>query len=566
MVVQSVHLLGMAMPLTAAECIVDQCGKLGIRPHEPTAMRDAVRLVVELARRIVVKILERCGFQDTRMDLRNAVDAVPADNRETRHVDYAVLNDGERTHLVLIVRIAAAHLFKMAAVDLVNNHVDARQERAEHVNAPRLKCLGHDRVVRIADRVARDRPRILPSQLLLIDEDAHELRHAERGMRVVDVNADLLAEVVDAHARLLVVTDNALHTCRNKEVLLNETHTASLKRAVVRIEIARNRLNKTAVVVALLDLLLRQHTVVGEVAVDLGVPHAQRVDRRVVVADNRHIIRHCHDDHRVLMDKLQFAIPHVAHIGVAAELDIHGLVRLAVLPCKAVAQPVVGNLDLIAADNLLLEEPVLIADRAAMPRETMRRQRVNEARRKATEAAVAETCVRLCLVRIREVQLEVPEDFLQSLLNAEVDKVGFQEATEQELNGEVVDLLLLALAILLVRLDPVIRDGLLGGCCDCLVDLNLRQFLYLASKHHMRGCDKTALEDLFHRLESFPCRSVDLILLCQIVHSFSKLLLSSPTFFPAHGRNPRKKYQKQEAVIVPPAPNIGAGKEPLTAK
>ena len=165
-----------------------------------------------------------------------------------------------------------------------------------------------------------------------------------------------------------------------------------------------------------------------------------------------------------------------------------------------------------------------------MPRETMRRQRVDEARGKAAETAVAETCIRLCLVGIREVQLEVSEDFLQSLLDAEVDQIGFQEAAEQELNGEVVDLLLLALGILLVRLDPVIRDGLLGGCCDCLVDLNLRQLLYLASKHHMCGCDKTALEDLFHRLESFPCRSVDLILLCQIVHSFSKLLLLSPTF------------------------------------
>ena len=232
------------------------------------------------------------------------------------------------------------------------------------------------------------------------------------------------------------------------------------------------------------------------------------------------------------MNECELAIPHVAHIGVAAELDIHGLVRLAVLPREAVAQPVVGNLDLVAADDLLLKESILIADRAAMPRETMCRKRVNKARGETTESAVAETCVRLNLVRIREVQLEVSENLLQCFLNAEVDEVGFQQSAKQELNGEVVDLLLLALGILFVRLDPVIRDGLLGGCRDRLIDLNLRQFLHLAAKHHVRGCDKAALQDLFHCLKSFPCRSVDLILLCQIVHSFSKRSCFFPDLFP----------------------------------
>ena len=92
-------------------------------------------------------------------------------------------------------------------------------------------------------------------------------------MRVVDVNADFLAEVVDAHARFLVVADNALHPCRYEEILLDEAHTPSLKGAVVRIEIARDGLDERTVVIALLDLFLRQHTVVGEVPIDLGVPH-----------------------------------------------------------------------------------------------------------------------------------------------------------------------------------------------------------------------------------------------------------------------------------------------------
>ena len=59
-------------------------------------------------------------------------------------------------------------------------------------------------------------------------------------MRIVDMDADLPAEVVDAHARFLVVTDNALHACRDEEILLNEAHPPPLERAVIGVEIARD--------------------------------------------------------------------------------------------------------------------------------------------------------------------------------------------------------------------------------------------------------------------------------------------------------------------------------------
>ena len=161
-VVQPAHLLRVAVPRMTAEHLVDKCRQLRICPHEPAPMRDAVRLVVELARRVVIEILERRGFQNACVNLRHAVDTVPADDGEACHVHNAVLNDGERAYLFLVAGVAAAHLLKMAAVDLVDDHIDAREQGTEHVNAPRLKRLRHDRVVRVCDRVARDRPRILP--------------------------------------------------------------------------------------------------------------------------------------------------------------------------------------------------------------------------------------------------------------------------------------------------------------------------------------------------------------------------------------------------------------------
>ena len=167
------------------------------------------------------------------MDLCHAVDTVPADNGEPRHVHDTVLDDGEGTYLLLVAQITAAHLLEVTAVDLVDDHVDAREQRTEHIDIPRLKRLRHDRVVRIGDGVARNRPCILPRQFLVIDQHTHQLCHAECGMRIVDVDADFSAEVVDAHARFLVVTDNALHACRDEEILLNETHPPPLERAVI---------------------------------------------------------------------------------------------------------------------------------------------------------------------------------------------------------------------------------------------------------------------------------------------------------------------------------------------
>ena len=270
-----------------------------------------------------------------------------------------------------------------------------------------------------------------------------------------------------------------------------------------------------------MDLLLGQCHVVGEVAIDLGVPHAQRVHRRIVVADDRHIVRYRHDDHRVFMDKLQFAV-HLTHIGITVELHIDRFVRLAVLPYEAVAQPVVRQLHLIAADDLLFKETILIANGAAMSRQTVCSERVDKAGSETTETAVAEPRIRLFLVGVRELQIELLQNLLHRLLNAEVDEIGAQEPTEQKLNGKIVDLLDALLRVLPIRLDPVVRNGLLRRRRNRLVDFGFGQLVETPPKENVRRCDKAALQDLLHRFVRLPCGSYHLFLMCQNVHSFSK--------------------------------------------
>ena len=137
MIVEMRELIGRLLPCVA-DRLVDERGQLWIRADEPAAMRDAVRLVVELRRIIAMEELQRVFFQDVRMDCRNAVDAVTADDGEPRHVHLPVLDDGKLVHHLLVVREAPAHLLKVAAVDLLDDHIDARQKRAEHVDRPLL--------------------------------------------------------------------------------------------------------------------------------------------------------------------------------------------------------------------------------------------------------------------------------------------------------------------------------------------------------------------------------------------------------------------------------------------
>ena len=287
-------------------------------------------------------------------------------------------------------------------------------------------------MVRIGNRVLRDGPCFVPLEAFLIDEDAHELGDAECRMRIVDVDGDLLGEVVDVHADFLVVAHDALDAGGDEEVLLDKAQTAAIVRAVIRIEVARDALDEVAIVVLLAHLFLRQAAVIRKIAVDLCVPEAQRVDRVVVVADNRHVVRHCHDRHRIFVDELETAVRHFLHVGIAVELDVDGLIRLAVLPGKAVLEPVVRNLDLVALDDFLLEQAILVADAAAVARQAVCRHRVDEAGSESAEAAVAKTSIRLFLERLDEAEIEVLEDFLDGLLDAEIDEVRLEQAAEQK--------------------------------------------------------------------------------------------------------------------------------------
>ena len=154
-------------------------------------------------------------------------------------------------------------------------------------------------MVRVAERARRHVPRLVEVQPLLVDEDAHQLRHRQRGMRVVELDRDLLGETVE-HAEaerpveqlvaLLVAPDDVLEGRRHEEVLLRQAQRLALAEVVVRVEDSADVLRARptqdrADVVAAVEL------VEVELAHRAGAPEAQRVDGLRPVARDRRVVR-----------------------------------------------------------------------------------------------------------------------------------------------------------------------------------------------------------------------------------------------------------------------------------
>ncbi len=86
----------------------------------------------------------------------------------------------------------------------------------------------------------------------------------------------------------------------------------------------------------------------------------------------------------------------VPDLGVAAELHVATPFGSRDFPRIAVTQPLVGFLDLPTVDDFLLEDAELVTDSIPERRDFERRQRIDETRGEAAEAAIAQT--RLVLV------------------------------------------------------------------------------------------------------------------------------------------------------------------------
>ena len=357
---------------------------------------------------------------------------------------------------------AQGQLADQAAVDLLDDFQMARGDAAQQIGLPHLQCLWHQRVVGVTERRAGQLQRPLPWQPVHVDQQAHELGRRQRGMRIVEMDGNLVGQPVPVGAMVTQEAgDEILHRCRSEEVLLPQAQLAPLWRAVVRIEETRHRLGAD----------LRGDRLEVFAAVELAeietrhrprAPQPQRVDGGIVVARHQQVVGHGDDALR----RMPYGAV-IAMLDVAAEADGEGRLGALQLPHIAVGQPVVRLLHLPAVGDLLAEHAVLVADAVAETDDIATGHRFQEAGGEAAEAAVAERRLGFELDQVVERDAHARQRLGALFAQARRHQRAFQLPRDEEFHRQVADLLLAGAAHARVHgveaIDDAAADGQRGG-------------------------------------------------------------------------------------------------------
>ena len=323
------------------------------------------------------------------MDRGHAVGAVRADDGQVGHAHLALaalLDQAHARHAAVVAGVARADVVEEAAVDLVDDLQVPRQHQLEQADRPVLQRLGQQRVVGVGQRPPRQVPGLVPAELRLVEQDPHQLGDGQRGMRVVELDGDLVGQ-------------RAASRCcrRRKRRTMSASEQATRKYSwtkrrpwprgrVVGIEDARQRLGGHLLGDGAEEVAAAELREV-EVVRRGRRPQPQRVDRLAAVADHRPIVGDA--------DQRRGPFGTTAAAAAASRTtQLSGTSTVSSgpgdLPRVGPAQPVVRLLDLPAVLDLLPEDAVLVAQAVADRRDLQRGQRVDEAGGQPAEAAVAQ--------------------------------------------------------------------------------------------------------------------------------------------------------------------------------
>ena len=383
----------------------------------------------------------------------HAVDAVRADDRQRRHLHAPLaqfLDERDASHQLFFARKMRAHVLQEARIDLVDDLQMTRQPVLEHAHRPGFECLGQQRVVGVAHRPLTLDHRRVPVHAVLVDEQAQQFRHRQCRMRVVQVDRDFLAKVVESVMLGKMPVHDVLQRCADEEELLLEPQLAARLRGVVRIQHPVDDLG------GLLARARRMEVAAGEGSeVDRlrgrGLPQAQHGHATRVMTGHDEV-----DGVRVQAFAGQPAATRAVGDHAARQTDWIADLRPLELPGVAMPQPVVGRLDLAAVMDALREHAVAISQPVAERRQTERGEGVEKARCQAPETAIAQRSVRLALDDVFH-RLAGPFGRLaQRLRQLERGHRVGQRAPHQELHRQVVHAL--GAAILVQRLVHALRQ------------------------------------------------------------------------------------------------------------
>ena len=456
---QLVQFLEMADP-AVADAFGDQRREGGVGLQQPAALCHTVGLVAEFLRELLGKVGEDALAQDAAVQRGHAVDGARADDGQVRHAHPLAVAFVDEAHPLQspdVARVARRDLAQEAPVDLVDDLHVPRQQALHEADAPVLEGLRQHGVVRVAGAGARDGPRLIPVEHLAVEQDAHELRHHQRRVRVVQLDEDALRQAGEGQAVGPEAAQDVLDRAGDEEVLLAQPQLLALQDVVVGVEHLRQVLRQH-LPFDRLDVGAAVEVVEVERVRGLRLPEAQRVDRLGAVAHHGHVVGHAlhgmHGDPAPVYSPVDRG-----HFDAALEADLTGVLGPGDLPDIALVEPVVGLLDLRAVQDALLEDAVVVAQPVADGRQVHRRQGVEKAGRQPSQAAVAEAGVGLVGAEALPVHVELGQRLAAVPLHLHVDDVAGQETAHQKLEGEIVDALDVVAVVALLGEDPAFNDA-----------------------------------------------------------------------------------------------------------
>src|SRR6185437_8940433 len=157
--------------------------------------------------------------------------------------------------------------------------------------------------------------------------------------------------------------------------------------------------------------------------------------------------------------------------NAAVERDGAKLLRTLDVKGRAFGLPAIWLLTLVAAHDLLLEEPVLIVNAVAEARHTHGGERFQKARCQTSKTAIAETGVRLNFENIFQMNIQVRENGAAGLHKAEIAEVIAEPAAHEKFHGQVIKAFCILVAIALLGFKQAVGHQIANGKRDRLEHL-----------------------------------------------------------------------------------------------
>ena len=378
-------------------------GEPVVAVHQPSAEGDAVGLVVELLRIDIVEGLQLGIFQDLRVKRRHAVYRIAKMNVDVGHMNPVFLVDDIN---LLVVEIPSHSGVQVA---------DDGKQMGNHLfqigNGPLLQRLRQNGMVGVGAGLSHHihrRIRVEASGL----QQADQLRDHHGGMGVVDLDAHMLMQVIQVHPSLLRFRKDELGRVAHHEVLLIDSQKLSGLVAVVGIEKE------------------------GQVPSDIVLVKIDPVSDDALI-------------HAVQIEQMQAV---AAVLAVAGHIDIihaggHGKVlkghlKMALRPRQPAFRrdPGILFLVLLIVLKFLQEQPFVVVQPHAVSGQSQRRDGIQEAGGKPSQAAVSKRGLRLNLFDLGDV-LPVLLQHLSGLLKQpQIDQVVGKQLPDEELRGNVIQL------------------------------------------------------------------------------------------------------------------------------